>query len=80
MLVCHSILRSKLDDYNFKDLATSSDYIKVLTLINDNLDGHQGAFSIQNVARMSLIYDKFPGEWHGNKSISLVFQNLNRLY
>lgn len=29
---------------------------------------------------MSLIYDKYPGEWHGNKSISLVFQSLNRLY
>lgn len=46
MLVSHSILRSKLDDYNFKDLATSADYIKVLTLINDNMDGPQGAFSI----------------------------------
>jgi len=29
---------------------------------------------------MSLVYDRYPGEWHGNKSISLVFQSLNRLY
>lgn len=80
MLMCHSFLRSRLDDYQFKDLAGSVDYIKILTLINDNLDGPNGALSIQNVARMSLVYDRYPGEWHGNKSISLVFQSLNRLY
>lgn len=73
MLLCHGFLRSKLDDYSLKDLASSMDYIKILTLINDNLDGLNGALSIQNVARMSLVYDRYPGEWHGNKSISLVF-------
>jgi len=26
--------------------------------------------SIQNVVRMSLIFDRNPGEWHGNNSIS----------
>lgn len=52
----------------------------MLTLINDNIDGSDGAFSIQNVVRMSLIFDKYPGEWHGNKSISLVFSHLNKIY
>ena len=52
----------------------------MLTLINDNKDGADGAFSIQNVARMSLVFDKNPGEWHGNKSISLVFSHLNKIY
>jgi hypothetical protein len=46
MLMCHSFLRSRLDDYQFKDLANSVDYIKILTLINDNLDGPNGALSI----------------------------------
>ena len=46
----------------------------------DNSDGQYGAFSIQNVARMSLLYNKYPGEWHGPGSISQVFQDLNKLY
>jgi hypothetical protein len=29
---------------------------------------------------MSLIFDRHPGEWHGNKSISLVFSHLNKIY
>jgi len=29
---------------------------------------------------MSLVFDRFPGEWHGNKSISLVFSHLNKIY
>jgi hypothetical protein len=29
---------------------------------------------------MSLAFDRYPGEWHGNKSISLVFSHLNKLY
>ena len=29
---------------------------------------------------MSLIYDKYPGEWHGPRSISLVIKDLNKLY
>lgn len=29
---------------------------------------------------MSLVFDKYPGEWHGNKSISLVFNHLNKIY
>jgi hypothetical protein len=44
------------------------------------MDGPQGALSIQNVVRMSLIFDKHPGEWHGNKSISLVFSHLFKIY
>jgi hypothetical protein len=61
-------------------LGTSEKYINMLTLINDNIDGAQGALSIQNVARMSLVFDRYPGEWHGNKSISLVFSHLNKIY
>ena len=49
-------------------------------LLNDNMDGRAGAFSIQNVVRMALIFDRYPGEWHGNKSISLVFSHLNKIY
>lgn len=52
----------------------------MLTLINDNIDGFQGALSIQNVARMSLVFERYPGEWHGNKSISLVFSHLMKVY
>lgn len=52
----------------------------MLTLINDNLDGPAGALGIQNVVRMSLIFDRHPGEWHGNKSISLVNSHLLRIY
>ena len=29
---------------------------------------------------MSLVYDKFPGEWHGPGSISHVIKDLNKLY
>mmetsp|Transcript_14117 Transcript_14117/g.19227 ORF Transcript_14117/g.19227 Transcript_14117/m.19227 type:complete len:80 (-) Transcript_14117:982-1221(-) len=29
---------------------------------------------------MSLIYDKYPGEWHGPGSISHVIKDLNKLY
>ena len=56
------------------------DYVKVLTLMNDNADGAIGAFSIQNVARMSLIFNKFPGEFHGPGSISNVMRDLNKMY
>lgn len=48
--------------------------------MQDNADGAEGAFSIQNVARMSLIYNKYPGEWHGPGSISNVFKDLNKMY
>lgn len=80
MLICHSILRSKLNNYTFKTLAQSDEYVNLLTLINDNTDGQKGALSIQNVARMSLVFDRYPGEWHGNKSISLVFSHLFKVY
>ena len=29
---------------------------------------------------MSLIYNKYPGEWHGPGSISNVMKDLNKLY
>ena len=29
---------------------------------------------------MSLIYNKFPGEWHGAGSISNVMRDLNKVY
>ena len=80
MLFCHTILKAELGSYTFKDLGKSDEYTRILSLINDNTDGAQGAFSIQNVVRMSLIFDKHPGEWHGNKSISLVFSHLNKIY
>ena len=48
--------------------------------MNDNADGLPGVFSIQNVARMSLIYNKYPGEWHGPGSISNVMRDLNKIY
>jgi hypothetical protein len=66
-------MRTQLGSYSFQALGASENYIRMLTLINDNLDGFEGALSIQNVARMSLIYERYPGEWHGNNSISLVF-------
>lgn len=48
--------------------------------MNDNSDGQKGAFSIQNVARMSLLYNKYPGEWHGPGSMSNVIKDLNKVY
>lgn len=80
MLLCHTILKAKLGSYTLKSLGQSEEYIKILSLINDNTDGAAGALSIQNVVRMSLIFDKHPGEWHGNKSISLVFSHLFKVY
>lgn len=73
MLLAHSLLRHHLGDYDLTKLCTNmSAYTRVLTLMNDNADGAQGVFSIQNIVRMSLVYDKFPGEWHGPGSISHV--------
>jgi hypothetical protein len=54
--------------------------MEVLSLINDSNDGSNGAFSIQNVARMSVVFNKYPCEWHGNRSISVVFNALNKLF
>ena len=48
--------------------------------MHDNADGKEGAFSIQNIARMGLIYNKYPGEWHGPGSISGVMKDLNKMY
>ena len=48
--------------------------------MNDNVDGEEGAFSIQNIVRMSLIYNKYPTEWHGTSSISNVMRDLNKFY
>jgi hypothetical protein len=80
MMISHVILRTTLGNYTMKNFLQFPEYIEVLTLINDNNDGPQGCFSIQNVVRMALIFDKYPGEWHGNKSISLVFSHLNKIY
>jgi len=80
MMFCHALLRHKLGSYSMKTLATSRDYLKVLTLVNDWSDGPEGVFSVQNVARMGLIYDKYPGEWYGPSSISNVFKDLNKVY
>lgn len=46
MLFAHCLLRATLGDYTLKKLCNSEDYIQVLTLINDNIDGRDGAFSI----------------------------------
>jgi hypothetical protein len=80
MMVCHSILRHRLSDYTLPKLLSSPVYMQVLHLINDNTDGANGAFSIQNIARMGVIFNKYPCEWHGNRSISVVFNALNKLF
>lgn len=81
MLTSHALLRHLMDDYSIETLLKEqANYLKVLTLMHDNVDGRLGAFSIQNIARMSLIYNKYPGEWHGPGSISNVFRDLNKLY
>jgi len=80
MLFSHAILRADLGDYTLRRLAQAPIYTFLLILLNDNMDGRAGAFSIQNVVRMALIFDRYPGEWHGNKSISLVFSHLNKIY
>ena len=70
-----------MHDYDLGTLCNNmSTYTRVLTLMNDNADGAQGVFSMQNIVRMSLIYDKYPGEWHGPGSISHVIKDLNKLY
>ena len=60
--------------------AWKNTYLKMLRVMHDNADGRNGAFSIQNIVRMSLLYNKYPGEWHGPGSISNVFKDLNKLY
>ncbi len=80
MLLAHTLLRNELGNYTLLQLGQSNIYVKVLQLLNDNTDGAAGAFSIQNAVRMGLVFDKNPGEWHGNKSISLVFSHLNKIY
>lgn len=52
--------------------------LKVLQLVNDNgTESAMNAFSIQNVVKMGLVHNKFPGEWYGHSSVSLVFKDLN---
>ena len=81
MLTAHAILRHLLQDYTMNSLVKEKNaYLKVLRLMHDNADGALGAFSIQNIARMGLIYNKYPGEWYGPGSISNVFKDLNKLY
>ena len=81
MLLAHTILRHQLGEYNMQVLLRNmNEYCKVLVLMNDNADSSTGAFSIQNIARMSLLYDKFPGEFHGPGSISNVLRDLNKMY
>ena len=81
MLTAHAILRHLIGDYSVDTLIQEQgSYMRVLKLMNDNADGHVGAFSIQNIARMSLLYNKYPGEWHGPGSISNVIRDLNKVY
>jgi hypothetical protein len=73
MMLSHTFLRHRHKDQtivNWHQLAHSKEYIDALVRVNDNTDGAKGAFSIRNICRMSLVYDKFPGEWHGPGSIS----------
>ena len=79
MLLCHSFTRHQVGEYTLA-MGPIDEYINLLTLINDNGDGAECAFGIQNVVRMALVFEKLPGEWHGNKSISLVFSHLNKVY
>ena len=81
MLTSHVMLRHLMHEYTLDSLLREqSNYLKVLKLMHDNIDGPTGAFSIQNIARMGLIYNKYPGEWHGPGSISNVFKDLNKMY
>lgn len=83
MMLSHTFLRHHFreqDIFDIRALPKSPHYIDALLMVNDNTDGGRGAFSIRNITRMSLVYDKFPGEWHGPGSISLVIRDLNKLY
>lgn len=82
MLTSHTILRHLMgDNYDIQSLVLEGrSYMKVLKLMHDNANGKEGAFSMQNVARMGLIYNKYPGEWYGPGSISNVFKDLNKMY
>lgn len=83
MMLSHVFMRhghKNQDIVNWHQLAHSKDYIDALVRVNDNTDGAKGAFSIRNIVRMGLVYDKLPGEWHGPGSISLVIRDLNKLY
>lgn len=52
----------------------------ILKLIMDNDESHQGAFSIQNVAKMGFCHKKYPGEWYGPHAITIMLKDLNKLY
>lgn len=83
MMLSNTFMRHRFKDQeitNWHQLMHSNEYIEVLQRVNDNTDGAKGAFSIRNITRMALVYDKLPGEWHGPGSISLVIRDLNKLY
>ena len=40
----------------------------------DNNEGKKGTFSIQNVAKMGLVYKKIPGEWYGPHTMAIMLK------
>lgn len=49
-------------------------YLRIIKLIMDNNIGANGAFSIQNIAKMGFCHDKVPGEWYGPHAISIMLR------
>ena len=40
----------------------------------DNDYSHEGAFSIQNIAKMGYCHKKLPGEWYGPHAITIMLK------
>lgn len=57
-----------------KDMVVRNKYKKILKLILDNDHTLNGAFSIQNIAKMGFCHDKLPGEWYGPHAISIMLR------
>ena len=54
-------------------------YLFTLKLILDNDYTEEGAFSIQNVAKMGFCHNKLPGEWYGPHAITIMLR-VNNIY
>jgi hypothetical protein len=82
MMFCQALMRHFLGtDYSInriiKNKELRKDYSRVIKLILDNETGRNGAFSIQNVAKIGFCHNKLPGEWYGPHAISLMLKVLN---
>lgn len=79
MMLSQALMRHCIgEDLNLErvvnDHQKSNHYRKILRSLIDNDETVTGAFSIQNVAKMGLCHNKFPGEWYGPHAIAVMLK------